>query len=462
MNTPIRWRCSAVVAIAALAALAPRPSEAHHDPFALLAAAAPTTAGTGAAALVWCGDAATSVDRKPDEDTWAQQQLHVLYATPADAEDRFDVLASAIVRDVGAIDDWWHAQDPSRAPRWDRFAFPGCDSRAGSLDLLSVRLPKPTSAYRNSDRIDVLVEDLLTIVGPLEKSLVYYDGERSEGRICGQSEIAPLYAGRLGFSFVFLQSTCTGDLGEGGVAAVTAAHELAHSLGAVQLEGPPNRCRDASRVGHVCDTTDDLMFPYATGLGLRGVALDVGRDDYYAHSGTWWDVQDSAWLTRFPQRRLTVIVHGRAGAGSVRSDPLGIDCGSSCDAVLDDGIRVTLAASAAPGSRLWSWEGPCAGWAPRCSFALGDATTAVATFGPNRYRVAVRLRGRGAVASTPAGITCRSSCGAWFPPDSRVRLRPVAVRGWRFAGWTGACRGRGGCLVTADRDVSVTATFARR
>jgi hypothetical protein len=326
------------------------------------------------------------------------------------------------------------------------------------LDLGFARLPHAGAYYADSSQIEVLAADLVSIVGAGEKTFVYYDGPRSEPGVCGSSHIAPAYAGRLGFTFVWLQSLCAGDIGSGGIAAVTGAHELVHSFGAVQVEGPSNRCLDASRVGHVCDDAHDLMFPYASGAGLSDTVLDVGRDDYYAHSGRWWDVQDSPWLTRLPQRSLTVTVQQRGGAGKVSGLPGTADCRARCTAVLDDGLRVRLRPAAESGSRLWSWRGACSGW-HGCVVTMDDARSVTATFGPDRNRVTVAVRGRGRVVSTPVGINCTGGCGAWFVPDVAVRLRALPRPGWRFARWTGACVGGGACRFRTDADRTVSAVF---
>lgn len=410
--------------------------------------------------IAWCGNGPSPVDRKPDIEVSSLQQIHVLYVAPADGPDRFGEIASSIAADVGAIDAWWQASDPSRRPRWDMFAFPDCATRAGLLDLRAVRLPHGSAAYQDSEDIDTLVADLSPLVGPIEKALVYYDGPRSDLRVCGTSSMSALYAGRFAYAFVWLAGSCNADLGAGGVAAATAAHELVHDLGAVPLEGPPHGCAAGGMGGHVCDAPADLMFPYSTGLPLGATTLDVGGDDYYAHPGGWWDVQDSAWLTRLPQRRLTVVVQGDGGSGRVVSEPGAVDCPPVCDAVWDDGLVVRLSARPDPGSRLWSWKGACSGWSG-CSAPVAGDSYVVATFGPERYRLSIRVSGRGRVVSGVGGIDCHRQCGAWFPPGTTVRLRAVPAAGQRLARWTGACSGVSACLVRAERDSVVRAVFAR-
>src|SRR6266508_1130461 len=76
---------------------------------------------------------------------------------------------------------------------------------------------------------------------------------------------------------------------------MVAAHELLHLLGAVP-EGAPHGCPDAH--AHDCDRESDVMRSGGFSDSLSDYLLDAGRDDYYGHSGAWWDVQDSPFLAR--------------------------------------------------------------------------------------------------------------------------------------------------------------------
>src|SRR3989344_3604537 len=49
------------------------------------------------------------------------------------------------------------------------------------------------------------------------------------------------------------------------------------------------------------------------------------------------------------------------GRGTVTSDPVGINCGSSCSAVYVDGTSVALTASASANSVFAGWSGDCSG-----------------------------------------------------------------------------------------------------
>jgi hypothetical protein len=70
---------------------------------------------------------------------------------------------------------------------------------------------------------------------------------------------------------------------------------------------------------------------------------------------------------------------------------------------------------------------------------------------------------RGTVTSSPAGISCGSTCSAVFATNSNVTLRVVTNGNGVFAGWSGGgCSGTGVCTVTMDVAKTVTATINRR
>ena len=67
--------------------------------------------------------------------------------------------------------------------------------------------------------------------------------------------------------------------------------------------------------------------------------------------------------------------------------------------------------------------------------------------------------GAGTVTSSPAGITCGSTCSAPFGAIS-VTLTASPASGSTFTGWSGSpCTGTGTCALTMSTDHAVTATF---
>jgi hypothetical protein len=83
-----------------------------------------------------------------------------------------------------------------------------------------------------------------------------------------------------------------------------------------------------------------------------------------------------------------------------------------------------------------------------------------AVFGPSTVRLTARVSGRGRVVGR--GIACPPSCSAAVNVDGPLTLAVEPARGWRFAGWTGACRGTKLCRIVPQAAVAVRARFVRR
>ena len=395
-----------------------------------------------AVAAPWCGTTTTQ-DRPP---AITGRPVRVVYAYPSDGPDRSGEVAPQISGDVDEIDAWWRGQDPLRTPRFDRVAFP-CGLQA---DILVVRLPDSAATLRagagRGDRIEGAV-NVATGRSPYEKQLVYYDGPVDNPGTCGEGAGTP---DGDGLALVYLDA-CT-DV----PTAVVAAHELVHAFGALAEGGPPHACPDTP--GHPCDSTLDVLYPYAGTSPLASLVLDVGHDDYYGHSGAWPDVQDSLWLRLVTQQvQLALAVTGK---GSVESDVPGIDCAASCVTEWDAGSVVALEALPGGGQRFVRWTGACAG-AVRCQVTLRAAASVAALFAASRYGLVVSVAGRGTV--TGAGGACRAPrCARSVDSYTPLRLRARPAAGWRLAGWSGACAGRAAtCTLPMTKATAVRARFVR-
>ena len=161
---------------------------------------------------------------------------------------------------------------------------------------------------------------------------------------------------------------------------------------------------------------------------------------------------------------LTVTDAG-TGTGTVTSSPAGINCttGSTtgCAASFTSGTVVTVTATAASGSTFVEWGGQSCG-GNTCTILMNSAQSVTATFDAvNTYALTVAEAGTGSgtVTSSPAGITCPSTCSANFNSGTVVTLTETAGSGSTFAGWSGACSGTGTCTVTMNAAEAVTATF---
>jgi hypothetical protein len=187
---------------------------------------------------------------------------------------------------------------------------------------------------------------------------------------------------------------------------------------------------------------------------------------------------------------LFVSVSG-IGSGQVTSPD--VDLGFIQDAVFErsdvrgaywayvqTGTRVTLTATPATGSAFAGWFGTCAGTGS-CTATLGDNVDVGVEFEPQRaaarasYSLEVHALTsyanlRPVLGATPSSValSCVSggryvvACSATVPAGLQVTLTAAvdpAQPQFAFQGWGGACSGTGACVVTMDRDASVTAGF---
>jgi Divergent InlB B-repeat domain len=429
----------------------------------LLCGTAALASAPRAVADTWCGS--PSATDRPD--TLGGDLVHIVYAVPSDGPDRFQERVPSIITDLSLIDAWWRRQDPTREPRFDFTTVPGCSSRFGQLDVTSARAGEPASAFVSPDgRLLRLATDLAQVLNdPTKKYLVYFDSPASlPGNICGTAFVN---ARRGSTGAVWLAPNLAGfpgcgTVGNGGYYAKTAAHELTHTLGALDTSsptGPPHPC--PGDPGHPCDSPNDVLYPGGFGIDLDDYFLDVGHDDYYGHSGSWFDVQDSTWLAHLNAglRRVTVELVGGATGASVSSDPPGISCPPTCAQDFDADMPISLMDAPGEGFRLVGWGGDCSGAAP-CAVPTGRAVTITATFAPIRYEVVIRVTGRGRVTSRPRGlVACPGRCRGTLSYGASSRLVPTPAKGYRFVRWGGDCSGRRACVV--DSEASVTALFRR-
>jgi PASTA domain/Divergent InlB B-repeat domain len=167
--------------------------------------------------------------------------------------------------------------------------------------------------------------------------------------------------------------------------------------------------------------------------------------------------------------RLRVVIDAKSG-GTVTSSRSRlserISCGSVCSARFEQGENPTLTAQAGAGSRFIGWRGgsPYCTTNAHCRYPAFRTTSIKALFTvpppPDKMLTVTKAgRGTGAVTSSPAGITCGSTCTHAFNHGTAVTLTAVASARSRFGGWSGACSGTGSCSLTMSAARSVTATF---
>jgi len=404
----------------------------------------PATRGTARSAATWCGTPAQA-DLRPN--ALSGFPVHWIYVLPSDAPDRFSTFASAMQTDAEAIDAWWRREDPTRTPRNDLVQL-SCGTQ---LDLTSLRLPQSSAQLAAQEGRFVTLFDALLAANfrsRFTKNIVYFDGPIADPDICGQGASS---SSGIGVAAVYVQA-CAGVS-----TAAVAAHEFLHTLGAVPRSAPHN-CPEPNG-GHTCDSTSDLLHPFLDDSPLDAKVLDPGRDDYYGHSGSFSDSQDSPWLVQLDRQQPFAVTI--SGPGGVTADVPGLDCARSCTTTWNASTRLGLTAVPRPGAKLVRWEGACGG-ASTCTVEVAPDSTVSAVFAPLVFRLTATVSGRGAVRSSRAGITCRPKCSAAFPSFVPLQLSATPAKGWRFRSWGGACRGtKPRCIVPMTAATSARAVFVR-
>jgi len=305
-------------------------TEAHLQQ--LLPARARAATAHAAAADDWCGTP-TFGEYGPARAT----TVKVVYAFPADGEDRFGVYSDLIQRDVAVIRSFYALESGGRVvPRFDL----GTDCGGDFVDVRKVQLPHPASAYpRDPGHAALrLARDLAPALGSRRNYLVYVDGLDTNGNATGvatmPSDDSPANneAERGGFyGFV---------LGDGSdeftrARTLTALHELTHTLGAVQDSAP-----HATGAGHCFDEHDVMCYddggprvphplppPRCEAAPLP--RLDCGRDDYFApapasgsYLATHWNVARSPFLCSEPECPTAALARAaRAAVGTTQRSP---------------------------------------------------------------------------------------------------------------------------------------------
>ena len=214
------------------------------------------------------GNNAASADL-PDEIT-------AVYGIPRDATLDASV-PDAIRHELTVVDDWLETQTG------DRLSIKREDD-----EIVVEEVPLALDAAMLADRADAasLVRDEFAdrLEPGHDELLVVFVPVQFEAQVrCGEGAAD-------GFAVVWMGScdaTPSTNSVWGDSVSVTLAHELTHTMGAVESCAP-----NYGNNGHVVDDPNDLMYD-GPGAGSGEYALDPGNDDYYDHgNGDCWDIKD--------------------------------------------------------------------------------------------------------------------------------------------------------------------------
>jgi PASTA domain/Divergent InlB B-repeat domain len=157
-----------------------------------------------------------------------------------------------------------------------------------------------------------------------------------------------------------------------------------------------------------------------------------------------------------------------ANSGSLLLDAIACPSTNQCTTVGTTGQEVTFNPVSPAGATPSRISGAGSLWGVACTSVVqciavddtGHGFVGTASTPTLALSVALAGSGLGSVSSSPAGISCGSTCSHNYASGTQVTLTATAASGSTFAGWSGAgCSGTGSCTVTMSASESVTATF---
>jgi len=214
---------------------------------------------------------------------------------PSDGEDRGLDTNGVMAGSVTSLQRWLAEQTGGRSLLVDMFS--------GQLDVSFLRLPVSDAQLAQTGdaqrgEIERYAADA-GLIRPGKHYVAYYDGSRTTS--CGeaawppaQTQLAALYLRGQQGDFRCASRELAGAQEAPGFWEFATLHEVLHNPGFAADCATHSVGR-----GHVGDSPTDIM--YAGSEWWEPSALDVGHDDYYAHSIPGCpDFQDSAYLSSSP------------------------------------------------------------------------------------------------------------------------------------------------------------------
>jgi hypothetical protein len=329
-------------------------------------------------------------------------QIHVVYAYVG--WDDFSSWKNRLQGDVSVVQRFLSSQSGGRkALRFDM----GTSCSDQEIDVTSVRLPQPRSAY--IDDFDSVEHDVRAALPDLPAnwdlmiladSLTYQTGWRGEGEVydTDDSPDASNANNRGGLtSILWAPSRAPSDSSDSGVWWPDGfLHELTHNMGGVQSTAPHH-----TSYGHCYDEHDVMCYDDGSGIQMVNVCpnvsgaiaevYDCGNDDYFSplpgagsYLATHWNVYNSAFMVG-----CAALVPACGGAGGptpippVNSVAPGVTGSAAVGQTLFAGHGSWLND---PTSYAYAWERESSfGWN-----AIAGATSAA--YAPTADDVGLRLR----------------------------------------------------------------------
>jgi len=160
-----------------------------------------------------------------------------------------------------------------------------------------------------------------------------------------------------------------------------------------------------------------------------------------------------------PFLNLYVIKSG-TGNGSVRSSPVGIDCGSDCTGAYANETTVTLTAIADESSTFSDWSGCDSRSGNTCAVAMDNNKTVTANFSQISYTLNLSRNGNGTTKVN--GNIYSLPWSGEFPSGTNIQIEAMPDNGWSFTNWSGDFTGSiNPTSLSMNGNKSITVNFSQ-
>ena len=153
------------------------------------------------------------------------------------------------------------------------------------------------------------------------------------------------------------------------------------------------------------------------------------------------------------QFQLTV---NKKGNGKVHSTTPGINCGTDCNKIYNNGSTVTLIATPDSNSTFSGWQGDCEG---NATLIIDENKTCTAIF-EKQFPLTVNKTGNGNGLVISNQINCGINCTNNYTDGTEITMTATPDENSVFVGWEDACNGtNNSTTVTIDKAKTCTVIF---
>jgi hypothetical protein len=368
-----------------------------------------------------------------DGDGTAGDRVQAMYVVAADRSNRFAAIAPSIRAWAAGVDDVFNRSAAlTGGVRHVRFVTTGTPQTGCTAKVAQVVVPR--GATRSFDATIAAVR-AKGYDSDTRKYLMWVDANVYCGIAEVYSDSRPTQDNfNNGYSsqFARIDSACWG------FGNSVEAHELAHTLGAVQGDAPHH-----TLYGHCFDDYDRMCYDDGSGIAMHQVCptareslLDCRADDYFStapprgsYLATHWNIANSRWLIAGGQKA------GASPSVSLSSNPMvpGLPTQVSASAAVPDGRRVISVrfTSSETSCRLFHATATAAQVTMICPAGLDTAPSVRATVIDSTSRTASATTVVSLDSSArPASLTLlvdgeRADAGAWCPIAGTLTARLV-------------------------------------